>query len=565
MEFMNRKMFKLSVVTSAILATTQVSAALYNIMEVSPSSITSSYQSSYGVAIEQPAGVTGFDAEDNCFENSSAHGKACDSYLLAGETRLKSLNSGQAVDGISFREEAPFAFNDRNAFDYLDSYNDFVTYCEIELRYSTCNYWASDRWDIWNSEKSGSNTPNSIAFTGSSTTGTAIDENYNIVVNSLHSLTPVGVGFKLSITGTIRELIDISDNSDTTFRAWRTDNTGTYTVGSTVVSSGSDYYTTKAAIVSGGTTYPINWPSNSSLSDSKYAQGSMRDLVIDGSGNIYGVGYNTYDSSENYMNATVFHGSTTDLGTWTSIVVDKASVEVDSEVIHSHSVVASVNNNFVAIGSAKRDGGKPNNAAANRLFIVDDVRLTNLSANFPSGGIIFDGAGGKAGAINNYNEIVGQIDFENTREVDGKPRRKRGFIYPYVAGNYEGADTTEYAARAARFKNKSWYLDDLTNDGSIAGNNQYRIIDATDINDAGVISATALKCNGGYDTTAHNSTCGGGSQTETTVAVKLVPIVGATSSNISERGTDTTTSERSGGSLGFWSLILLTLGWFRRK
>lgn len=137
----------------------------------------------------------------------------------------------------------------------------------------------------------------------------------------------------------------------------------------------------------------------------------MRDLVIDGSGNIYGVGYNTYDSSENYMNATVFHGSTTHLETWTSIVVDKASVEVDSEVIHSHSVVASVNNNFVAIGSAKRDGGKPNNAAANRLFIVDDVRLTNLSANFPTGGIIFDGAGGKAGAINNYNEIVGQIDF----------------------------------------------------------------------------------------------------------------------------------------------------------
>ena len=114
----------------------------------------------------------------------------------------------------------------------------------------------------------------------------------------------------------------------------------------------------------------------------------------------------------------------------------------------------------------------------------------------------------------------------------------------------------------ARFANKAWYLDDLTNDGSLSGNNQYRVVDATDINDAGVISGTALKCSGGYSTTSHNASCSG---TETVVAVKLVPIAGATSSDISQRSTDTTTSERSGGSLGLWSLILLTLGWFRRK
>ncbi|MGY2575933.1 DUF3466 family protein [Vibrio sp. C8] len=559
---MNRKLFKLSVVSSAILATTQVSAALYNVMEVTPST-TYSYKSSYGVAIEQPTSFNVFDAKDNCFENSSAGGKACDSYTLAGETRLKSLNSSQSVDGVSFREEAPFAFNDRNAFDYLDSYDDFINYCEIELRYSTCSYWARDRWDVWNSEINGSNTPNSIAFTGSSTTGTAIDENYNIVVNSLHSSTPVGIGFKLSINSKIRELIDINDASDTDFRAWRTDDTtGSYTVGSKVISSSSSNYTTKAAIINGGTTYTIDWPSNSSVASNKYAQGSMRDLVIVGT-EIYGVGFNSYNSSENYMNATIFHGSTTALGTWDSVSVSGATVEVGGELIHSNSVVTSVNHNFIAIGSAKRDGYKPKtNAAANRLFIVDDVRLNSVSAVFPSGGILFDGAGGKAGAINNYNEIVGQIDFENTREVDGKPRRKRGFIYPYVSGNYNGSDFAEYEKRAARFKNKAWYLDDLTNDGSLSGNNQYRVVDATDINDAGVISGTALKCSGGYSTTSHNSSCSG---TETVVAVKLVPIAGATSSDISQRGTDTTTSERSGGSLGLWSLILLTLGWFRRK
>ena len=115
----------------------------------------------------------------------------------------------------------------------------------------------------------------------------------------------------------------------------------------------------------------------------------------------------------------------------------------------------------------------------------------------------------------------------------------------------------------SRLTNKAWFLDDLTNgDNAASTNNQYRVVDATDINDAGVISGTALKCSGGYSTTSHNASCSG---TETVVAVKLVPIAGATSSDISQRSTDTTTSERSGGSLGLWSLILLTLGWFRRK
>lgn len=562
---MNNKMFKLSVISSALLATTQVSAALYNVVEVKPST-TFEYESAYGVAI-QPATTTG--AADNCFVNSTVGSVDCGEYLLAGETRLKPLNSGQPVDGVDFREEAPFAFNNRNAFEYLDSYDDFKNYCEYELGYSTCSYWARDRWDVWNSEKTGSNIPNSVAFTGSLNTGTEIDPSFNIVVNSLHDTTPVGIGFKLSINSKIRELVDINDKSDTDFRPWRIDETGTYTVGSVVWSSdSSNHYTTKAAIIDGSGTHPIAWNSSNSVANSKYAQGSMRDIVIDGSNNIYGVGYNSYESGENYLNATVFHGSTTDLDSWTSVLVNGASVKIDGELIHSRSIVHSVNNNFVAIGTAKRDGDKPkDNSAANRLFIIDNVRSNSISAKFPNGGILFDGAGGKAGAINNYNEIVGQIDFDKSREIDGKPRRKRGFIYPYVAGNYEGSDKTEYAERAARFKNKAWYLDDLTNGSNgNAGNNQYRVIDATDINDAGVISATAIKCEGGYDTTAHNSTCGGGSQTETTVAVKLVPVLNATASNITERGIDeNSTSERSGGSFGLWGFILLGLAWFRRK
>lgn len=561
MEFMNRKMFKLSVVSSAILATTQVSAALYNVVEVTPNT-SFSYKSSYGVAIE-PTTTTG--ASDNCFVSSVAGSKSCDSYILGGETRSVEMNSGEAVDGLSYREEAPFGMD--NQFGYIQSFSDFENYCKTELRYSTCNAWASTRWNIWSNENSNSE-PNSIAFVGASTTGISLDEGNNLVINSISPAgNAVGIssglknvsGFRRGSVSSWIENSAIGPTGVLQSRAWARDDT--YTVGSVASSENNDngsFYTSKAAIWLNSSSTPVQiaWESGvSSKVSNRLAQGSMRDFVIDGT-TIYGVGFNTYDSSNNYMNATVFVSDTADISTWSSKVVSNVRSVVNSEKIHSNSVVTSVNSNFVAIGSAKRDGGKPkSNAAANRLFIIDDVRLTNISANFPSGGILFDGAGGKAGAINNYNEIVGQIDFENTREVDGKPRRKRGFIYPY---NAAGSDST----RMARFANKAWYLDDLTNDGSLSGNNQYRVVDATDINDVGVISGTALKCSGGYSTTSHNASCSG---TETVVAVKLVPIVGATSSDISQRSTDTTTSERSGGSLGLWSLILLTLGWFRRK
>ncbi|MCG6389449.1 DUF3466 family protein, partial [Vibrio fluvialis] len=222
--------------------------------------------------------------------------------------------------------------------------------------------------------------------------------------------------------------------------------------------------------------------------------------------------------------------------------------------------------NLIAIGEAKRQGSAPaNGAAANRLFVVSDVSASSPSATFLSGGIFFDGAGGKAGAINNYNEIVGQIDAESTREASGKPRRKRGFIYPY---NGTGTDPD----RRAVFNNQGWWLDNLTNGSApasssvdVSRNNDYRIIDATDINDAGVISATALKCDGGYDTTAYNATCGNGNQDETTVAVKLVPIPGASSDDISSRGTDETAAERKGAGVGLWMLAVLGFLGFRRK
>ncbi len=103
----------------------------------------------------------------------------------------------------------------------------------------------------------------------------------------------------------------------------------------------------------------------------------------------------------------------------------------------------------------------------------------------------------------------------------------------------------------------------MTNGGDYSEqNNQFRIIDATDINDAGVISGTAMKCAGGYSTTANNATC---SSEEQIVAVKLVPIADATKDDIVSRSIDSTTTERQGAGLGWLALTMLGLFGFRRK
>ncbi|MBY8285530.1 DUF3466 family protein [Vibrio fluvialis] len=572
---MSSNTFKLTFITAAILSSTSASAALYQVVEVTPDlTYNSDYVSAYGVAI-QSATTTG--ASDNCFNSSTVSGDAvtCSAYTLGGETRVTETNAGEAVDGLSFREEAPFAMD--NAFYYIQDSDDFENYCDNQLLYSTCETWASLRWNLWNKEITGDTTVNSYAFTGSSTSGTLVNSTaYNTVINSIDSYgNPIGI--KLTpgdVTSFRRNTVDAVAVDSPTLpsgtiqsRAWKTD--GTYTVGSiskSATNTNGTYYSSKAAMWNSSELVELNWPSNKDVSNSSIAQGSLRDFVIV-DGTVYAVGYNSFYDNRNYMEASISKVAKDDFATpenWTTVGVTNAKVYTNGgtsgDHIYSNTRLTSVNSNLIAIGEAKRQGSAPSNgAAANRLFVVSDVSASSPSATFLSDGIFFDGAGGKAGAINNYNEIVGQIDAESTREASGKPRRKRGFIYPY---NGTGTDSD----RRAVFDNQGWWLDNLTNGGTYSNNNnQYRIIDATDINDAGVISATALKCDGGYDTTSYNATCGGGSQDETTVAIKLVPIVGATSDDISERGTDDTSTERSGGSIGLWMLAVLGFLGFRRK
>ncbi len=301
------------------------------------------------------------------------------------------------------------------------------------------------------------------------------------------------------------------------------------------------------------------------------AQGSVRAAIVPSGTNLSTnydnlpvlVGYNTdeYDS-QLLMQAAVFYPksgfSTVTENAWSYVFIADATVRSGSDYVYSNSVAKDINNNLLVIGEAKRFGDKPEAGAANNRLFIADASNGSPKASYFSGGIFFSGAGGEANAINNYNEIVGQIDAEANREINGKQRRRRAFIYPY---NGTGTDTT----RRAIFNNQAWWLDDLTNGGTYSSaNNQYRIINAADINDAGVIAATALKCSvGEYDSTAHNAYCGGGTAQEEVVAVKLIPISNATSVDIEQRIAESETVERKGGGIGLFSLVLL--GWFGLK
>lgn len=562
------KALKISSVTLLIITSAQSSAALYQVIEVTPDT-SFSYESAYGVAI-QPATVT--NESDNCFESSYVEGDgiSCSAYMLAGETRLSESSEGKSVDGLSYREETPFGIDNR--FMYVQDQDDFENYCDAQLLYATCESWAELHWAQWGNEISGSTEPNSIAFLGDYETGTTYDESYNIVINSLtEDAEPVGILHDLgNVTSYMRNYTQALDDANPITdsylqsRAWKTN--GDYTVGSVSTSASNDYgdfYSSKAALWSSslGSLVELDWAS--SVSDTavyknRTAQGSLRDFVIVDN-TLYGVGYNTYvhDSYYYFMEATVFsvdlESDAFDTDNWETKKISGAGVESSDDYIYSNTLLTGVNSNLVAIGESKRSGSYPyENAASNRMYVVDDISEDSLSASYLSGGIFFDGVGGKARAINNFNEIVGQVDAENTNESSGKPRRKRGFIYPYDG---EGTNDT----RSARLSDQAWWLDDLTNGGDYSDdNNQYRIIDASGINDAGVISATALKCDSGYDDTSHFATCGDGEVDEETVAVKLVPIVGATSDDIAERSDETsTTSSRSGGSLNYFLLFTL--------
>lgn len=561
---MNLKLatFKLTTVAATILAATSANAALYKIVEVAPTGI--SAEEVYGEAI-QPV-VANYNAGSSqlgCFE-PSADSATCDAYKLAGDTR-------NWAEGISYREEAPFGMD--NSFSYIQEAGDFENYCDAYLQYNTCKTWASVEWAGYAKELN--KEQNALAFVEGDASAW-INSNFNNVINALTSDgKPVG---NQSIIDDTRNqavapnaltLTDVPYQS----RAWFSD--GTYSVGSVstaVTNDNGAYYASKAAIWNGSKTVELDWAAGGvEKDDDALAQASLRSFYVDAD-KIIAVGFNNYD--DQYMNATVFESTSKDLAaaTWTQKPISGVQ-RTASDSVYLHSTGVDINKNMLILGQAKHynSGNADSGAYPDKIFVstyddsTDGTTTTMLNG---TESIFFTGAGGKAGAINNFNEIVGQIDAETNREDGGRARKHRGFIYPY--GTQAQGSVSD---RQAIFDNKAWWLDDLTNgetDGDLTiseANNAFRVIDATDINDAGVISATAIKCSvaGGYDTTSHNSYCGGGDTQEQIVAVKLIPISSATKDDIHVRSNDQTAVERQGAGLGWLVLTMLGLFSFRRK
>ncbi|WP_394250884.1 DUF3466 family protein [Vibrio profundi] len=580
---MSRTKFKLTTVAALVLAATQANAALYTVVEVeSPIDA----NETYGVAIQPSTG----SALGNlgCFDENATSAE-CDGYKLAGETR-------NSVEAVSYREEVPFAMD--AAFQYIQEFNDFENYCNRELRYSTCESWALQRWNTWKLEINDLTHVNAQAFVEGSTSSVS---QYNSVINALDTTAqPLGVASEGDSNGedSVRNnaISTVTLTSDSESRAWGaltlsegTElNYGSISEEGAGTSTSSTTFSSKASLWNATENNQIAWSNNDSYpsrTGDYFAQGSMRGLVEVGN-KLYGVGYNTVSGSGDLhdLNASIFVSNALDFSspidlssvTWTTTSVSGAEVKSGSsrdDAIFSNSVVTDVNKNLLAVGYAKRNGYVPENGSvANKAFIVESIEVGSPSANFNlQSSIFFSGAGSEAKAVNNFNEFVGQVDADTNREVDGSERRHRGFIYPHQA---DGTD----ASRIALFDSKAWWLDDLTNGVNSDGqdfsdqNNFFRIIDASDINDAGVISATAIKCtvNGipqQYDTTSHNSYCGNASSSavEEIVAVKLVPIAGATAADIQTRGTDFQNVERQGAGVGIFVLTVLGFLGFRRK
>ncbi len=550
---MSSKTFKLSAVAATVLTALSANAAIYNVSQFAPEG---TGVETYGVAIAQSSPVSEADSETSCWTT----GCTDTSYDLAVETK-------KYPEGFSYRDEAPFFL--RNGYEYLaDDYDGFENYCNVFLGYtdSLCENWAEEQWRGYSYELS-DNYDNSLAYlySDSNSVYTVDGYSYNTVINQINSSSEVVgnayLGDSLRTTAFVdgSALATPATDSDgkyvTATHAWAqvTDGSNTYTVGSVSRYYDSESSTSKAAVwIDNGTPTEIAWTSGAAASSNVAPQGSIRDIIYDSDNStLYAVGYNSNKNER--LIASVF--KSTDSGSsWTSTFVSNFKYDVDDD--YANSVLTSVNANKVAIGTAKLSEAR-NGAYPNGLFYVPDV--TSPSYKEFSGSIFFSGANGEAGAINNYNEVVGTIDYETHREINGNQRAQRGFIAPL---NISGSTASPRSVLA----NTAYYLDDLTNDGDASGNNNhYRIFKASDINDDGVIAATAYYCASGYDTTNIDSTCGGGSEDEKIVAVRLTPISGASNSDIQARGETEVTVSRKGGSFGWITLTLLGLIRFRKK
>ncbi|MGX1924963.1 DUF3466 family protein [Vibrio sp. NH-7] len=528
---MSSKIFKISMVAATVAASFSASAAIYQVHAYQPAN----GGETFGAAIQS--------STENCWVDTDCN----DASALDHTVDLKiAIEEKQNPEGFNYRNEAPFLLE--NGYDYLeDGYDGFRKYCDNFLDYSKelCKRWASRQYSSGYATEGSLN--NSYAYIEDTAIESARD---NVIINQIvdpANNNAIGTYYGDSLKERTQSFADVTivDSGVQSKVFSKLEGQDLYVGSVSFETSNANDFRSQAAIWTNSGATQTLIASGGSISSRSIPQGSARDVaeVKDDSNNpvgVYAVGYDS--NSDEIPLAAVFkiNGTTvnkTYVGTYND----------DNKYLNS--LLTSVNDKGVAIGTVKYrepiDG-----AYANRLFYVPDVTKSSLGgADFP-GDIFFTSANGIAGAINNNSEAVGQVDFERHQESNGgKPRAKRAFIAPLSSTDAK-----------APLGNKAWYLDDLTY--GLSSNNAYRVIDATDINDAGVIAGTAYYCAGGFDSSAIDASCKAGASI---VAVKLVPINGKTSSDIQSRPRETTKVERQGAGFGLFALTVLGLIGFRRK
>lgn len=526
---MSSNIFKISMVAATVAASFSASAAIYQIHAYQP--VNDASAETFGAAIQSSTLDCWTEGASDCQVDHTS------------ELKL-GFEEKQVPEGFNYRNEAPFLFE--YGYEYLeDGYDGFRSYCDNYLGYSSdlCKRWAHRQYIEGYAQEGSLN--NSYGFVE----GTAIQNGKdNVIINQLAGVNgdeAIGTYYGGSLRERTKPYPDVSLSANQTQGKVfaKLDALGIYVGSVSIPTSNASDFQSQAAIWTDASAEPILVDPDGSVSSRSIPQGSARDVADVTGGDIPGIYAVGYDANGDEIPvAAVFKidGTT---------VTKRYVGTYNDDEKYLNSVLTSVNDKGVAIGTVKYrnpiDG-----AYANRLFYVGDVTKTSLGASSFSGEIFFTSANGLAGAINNNSEVVGQIDFERHQESNGgKPRSKRAFISPLSSDDAK-----------APLGNKSWYIDDLTY--GIAANNAYRVIDATDINDAGVIAGTAYYCAGGFDSSAIDASCSAGASL---VAVKLVPVNGATTGDIQSRPRETTKVERQGAGFGIFALTVLGLIGFRRK
>ncbi|WP_305424640.1 DUF3466 family protein [Photobacterium leiognathi] len=251
------------------------------------------------------------------------------------------------------------------------------------------------------------------------------------------------------------------------------------------------------------------------------AQASANAVTIV-NGSPVAVGYISRDtnSSDSYvMEAAFFKPTDASFSNWSQVAIPGMTISTGKDRNYEYTMANDVNANFKVVGIAKSHKAD-NRSYPQKMFIYDNATGQTKFLDSSVSSIFFRGSNGDAEAINDHDQVVGWVDSETKNQIDGSERRHRAFTY--IAGS---------AAQGPLKAGSVWMLDDLTNDGGAANSvaNSYRIISATDVNNAGVISATANYCAGGYQNLTKEAQC---SVTEKQVAIKLVPKANATDKDI---------------------------------